>query len=208
MRDDPSVVDLVDRANGGDRRAWDELVERYAPLVWSICRRHRLSRADTDDVGQHVWLRLIEQLPSLRDPAALPGWLATTTHRECVRTVRATRKWERLHTSEDPEGAADAGSMIVEEALLSHERGAVLREAFASLPERCQRLLSLLVQDPPLPYAEIGARLGIPVGSIGPNRGRCLGALRRVPVLAALIEADAGRTGGGGDRRDQPVAER
>src|ERR1700734_155114 len=77
------VIDLVTRARTGDKRSWDALVERYAPLIWSICRRYRLDRADAEDVGQSVWLRLVDQLDKIRDPAALPGWLVTTTRREC-----------------------------------------------------------------------------------------------------------------------------
>jgi DNA-directed RNA polymerase specialized sigma24 family protein len=87
--DEPVVIDLVARARGGDKRAWDALVERYAPLIWSICRQYRLGRADADDVGQNFWLRLVDHLDQIRDPAALPGWLATTTRRECGRLVRA-----------------------------------------------------------------------------------------------------------------------
>ena len=89
MRDDPSVIALVARVRDGDQEAWDEIVERYSPLVWSICVRYRLSRQDIDDVGQSVWLLLVEQIGSLREPAALPGWLATTTRRECLRVLRA-----------------------------------------------------------------------------------------------------------------------
>jgi len=85
VRDDPVVVDLVLRARAGDQRAWDEIVERFAPLVWGICMRHRLSPADADDVGQSLWLGLLEHLQTLREPAALPGWIATTTRRECLR---------------------------------------------------------------------------------------------------------------------------
>ena len=84
---EPTVSDLVARAKDGDRQAWDALVERYAPLIWSICRRHRLSQADADDVAQSVWLRLVDQLDRVRDPAALPGWLATTARRECLRVL-------------------------------------------------------------------------------------------------------------------------
>jgi RNA polymerase sigma factor (sigma-70 family) len=208
MRDDPAVIALVSRAGNGDKRAWDELVERYAPLVWSICRRHRLGELDAADVGQEVWLRLVEQLRALREPAALPGWLATTTHRECIRVMRARRKRERLETADDLEAAPDAHAALVEQELLAAERDAALRQAFAQLPPRCQRLLSLLMQDPPLPYAEISARLGTPVGSIGPNRARCLDSLRRIPVLAALIDAEAHRAAGGGERRDRPKVER
>ena len=87
-----TVADLVMRARSGDQRAWDAIVERYAPLVWSICRRYRLSGADTDDAGQAVWLQLVDQIDRIRDPAALPGWLATTTRRECGRIVRAAHR--------------------------------------------------------------------------------------------------------------------
>ena len=98
MRDDPTVVALVTRAAGGDPAAWDEIVERYAPLVWGICARFQLSNHDREDVSQNVWLLLVEQLGKLREPAALPGWIATTTHRECLRVVTAARKSERLGT--------------------------------------------------------------------------------------------------------------
>ena len=88
MRDYPPVTDLVTRARNGDKQAWDELVERYAPLIWSICRQYRLGGADAQDVGQMVWLHLVDHLDDLRDPAALPGWLVTTTRRECLRVRR------------------------------------------------------------------------------------------------------------------------
>ena len=74
-----SVADLVTRARNGDKQAWDALVERYAPLVWSICRRHRLGSAEASDIGQTVWLRLVDQLATVRDQATLPGWLAPAT---------------------------------------------------------------------------------------------------------------------------------
>jgi RNA polymerase sigma factor (sigma-70 family) len=206
LRDDPSVVGLVVRARAGDRAAWNEIVERYAPLVWSICHRYRLTRTDADDVAQSVWLRLVEQLPALREPAALPGWIATTTSRECVRVLRNTQRQGRLESPIDPEVAAESDHQIVEHELLAHERHAALRAAFVQLPGRCQQLLSLLVEDPPLPYTEISSKLRMPVGSIGPNRARCLDRLRHCPALAALIDAEGQHntgntiehTGGGG----------
>ena len=94
MRDDPSVIALVERAMNGDRNAWNDVVERYAPLVWSICTRYRLNDQDTEDVGQNVWLLLVEHLGKLREPAALPGWLATTTHRECREGSREIHRCE------------------------------------------------------------------------------------------------------------------
>ena len=189
MRDDPSVTDLVTRARKGDKQAWDGLVERYAPLIWSICGRYRLCDGDAEDVGQAVWMHLVEHLDNLRDPAALPGWLATTTRRECWRVRRATCTLPA--DGQVLEDMPDEQAETAENALLVAERNAVLREAFARLPLRCQRLLALLIADPPVPYAEISARLGIPVGSIGPSRARCLEKLRRHPAIAGLMNAEA-----------------
>ena len=205
-RDDPMVVALVLRAREGDTRAWDEIVDRYAPLVWSICRRLGLTRLDADDVGQSVWLRLVEHLPAIRDPAALPGWLVTTTRRECLRVLRTTRGHQPLDDSAEPAGGVGEAFGAVERHLLAAEREAALRAAFAYLDRRCQQLLALLVADPPVPYAEIGAKLGMPIGSIGPNRARCLDKLRRSPPLAALMRAE--REELGGERHGQPVVER
>ena len=188
MHDD--LTALVTGAGNGDQRAWDELVERYAPLIWSICRRYQLGRADADDVGQSVWLRLAGQLASLRDPAALPGWLATTTQRECGRVLRAARKQEAAGHPLDAADIPDQVAGAAESELLRGECHAALREAFAHLPPDHRQLIALLIQDPPVPYAEISARLGIPVGSIGPSRGRCLEKLRRYPAIAALISAE------------------
>ncbi len=181
------VVALVMRASTGDERAWDALVERYAPLIWSLCRRYRLDAADAADVGQRVWLLLVNHLGTIRDPAALPGWLATTTRRECKRVLNTAQKqytaWHELDVADIPDGQAET----IEHGLLVAERHAALREAFAHLPPRDQQLIALLIEDPPVPYDEISTRLGIPIGSIGPNRRRCLEKLRRFPAVAALI---------------------
>ncbi len=191
MRDDPVVTDLVARASNSDEQAWDALVERYAPLIWSICRRHRLSDADADDVGQSVWLKLVSQLDRIRDPAALPGWLATTARRECLRVLHVTRGPLLAGSGLGAEILPVERADTAEQELLAAERHAALREAFLDLPLCGQQLIALLIEDPPVPYAEISARLGIPVGSIGPNRSRCLNRLRRHPAIAALIDADA-----------------
>jgi hypothetical protein len=119
------VVALVTRAGGSDPTAWEEIVARYAPLVWSICARFELSNHDREDVGQKVRLLLVEQLGKPREPAALPGWIVTTTHRECLRVVAAARKngaaWDRTrrrsairgqhgHRRGDPHGRAERGT--------------------------------------------------------------------------------------------------
>ena len=191
MRDDPSVTRLVSSARAGDNEAWDALVERYAPLIWSICRRYRLTEAEAADVGQNVWLYLVGQLDKLRDPAALAGWLVTTTQRECGRALRTAHGPQAAGHELDLETIPDKKTVTAEEGLLAAERHAALREAFTRLPPRYQQLLTFLMADPPVPYAKISARLGIPVGAIGPTRGRCLNKLRRDPAIAALMTAEA-----------------
>ena len=191
MSSEHPVTGLVTRARTGDKQAWDALIERYAPLIWSICRRHRLDAADAADVSQTVWLRLVDHLGNLRDPAALSGWLAATARGECGRVLRAARGPLAAGYDLGAETLPDEQAATAEQELLAAERHAALREAFGDLHADCQRLIVLLTADPPLPYAEISARLGIPVGSIGPTRRRCLDKLRRHPAIAAL-DAEAG----------------
>jgi RNA polymerase sigma factor (sigma-70 family) len=191
MRDDPVITDLVTPARDDDKQAWDAIVEQYAPLVWSICRRYRLGDAGVEDVGRAVWLDLVEHLGNLRDPAALPGWLTTATRRECCRVLRAAGKPpadEQMAENMPDEHTATAGHELVA------ERNIALREAFARLPLSCQRLLALLIADPAVPSTEISARLGIPIESIAPNRRWSLDVLRRDPAIVSLINAEA--TGG------------
>ena len=190
-RSRPAAAALVTGARNGDKQAWDALVDRYAPLIWSICRRHGLGDADAEDVGQNVWLKLMDQLATVRVPAALPGWLAATTRRECGRTLRAARARETGHM-DGTQAIADDHAQTAETELLAAERHAALREALTHLPPCCQQLITLLAQDPPASYAQISTRLGIPEGSIGPSRARCLDKLRRHPAIAALVNPDAG----------------
>src|SRR5271155_318644 len=140
MHDDPSVIALVTRAANGDQDAWNEIIERYEPLVWSICTRYRLRNSDIEDVGQTVWLLLVEQLAKLREPAALPGWLATTTQRECLRALAVARKTEGVGTLDDALPVLDAA--LIEQEILAAERHAALRTALSELPLHCQQLLA------------------------------------------------------------------
>ena len=117
----------------------------------------------------------------------LAAWLATVTRRECLRALRERGPVASGYVLE-AETMPDERARTAEQELLAAERQAALREAFGDLPPVGQRLIALLLEDPPVPYAEISARLGIPVGSIGPNRGRCLDKLRRHPAVAALID--------------------
>lgn len=191
MRDDPSVVALVARARQGDQPAWDQLVERYAPLVWGVCRRHGLAGADVEDVGACVWLRLVERLETIREPAALPGWLATTARRECLQLLRTKHRQVPVEHDEWMVAATDP---TADDWLLAQERHIALRLAFTTLSPRCQQLLSMLFADPPARYAEVSAAMGMPVGAIGPSRQRCLDQLRRTPALGGLLDVSpAGR---------------
>jgi len=183
MADYLPVADLVMRAKNGEQQAWDALVERYAPLIWSICRRYRLEAADAEDVGQAVWLKLVGHLDQLRDSAALPGGLAPVTRRAGEQVLIA-------------ESLPDTETAPLEQELLAAEQHAALRDAFGRLPPGCRQLLALLIEDPPVPYAQISASLGISAGSIGPNRRRCLDRLARDPAIAALINAKAASTAG------------
>ena len=183
--DGPSIPDLVAAALNGDEGAWEELVDRHVPLVLSVLRKFRLSPADAQDVRQIVLLRLVEHLGDLREPRALPMWLIKTTRNECVRMVRAAQRVVPYDPTEpQADVRADVGDL--DEGLLREELSEAVLEALGELSERDRTLLLLLSQDPPLTYKEIGKRLGISVGSIGPTRGRALDKLRTSPALGAL----------------------
>lgn len=189
MRDDPAVVALVARAADGDQAAWDEIVARYAPLVWSVCLRYKLGRQEIDDVGQNVWLLLVEHIRNLRDPAALPGWLSTTVQRECFRVLKEAHRHDHAELPPADQMPPDPGAATIDAEILAAERDAALRAAFDELPRQCRELLTMLTCDPPCSYAVIGATLDMAVGSIGSKRARCLGELRRSRHLAAIDES-------------------
>jgi RNA polymerase sigma factor (sigma-70 family) len=177
------VAGLVSAAAAGDSEAWARLVDRYARLVWSVARGFRLDGAEAADVSQTVWLRLVENLASLRDPERLAGWLVTTTRRECLRTLKSSG---REIADDDTVSSAPADEAPSPELLvLQDEEQRQLWTAVSSLNERCQRLLRLLAYNPDLSYADVSATLAVPIGSIGPTRGRCLTALRAALTAAA-----------------------
>ena len=198
MPQPPEVEQLVDAARAGDAAAWDALVDRYLPLVTAVIRRLRLSPADADDVNQTVWLRLVEHLDGLREPRALPGWLATTARNEGPAADQAPRprpaRRPRRRAFDAAEDAHPTGEALVQD-LQSH----ALREAMLELPEKRRELLLLLLADPPLSYDEISARLGIPRGSIGPTRARALEQLRSSRALRGWADEAPAREGGGRD---------
>jgi RNA polymerase sigma factor (sigma-70 family) len=173
----PDVGQLVRRAAGGDRWAWERLVDQYARLIWAMTRDFKLVESDAADVAQATWLRLLEHIDRIEHPAHLGSWLATTARRECLRSLAARKKVVPVDDDAAFNSAGTHGPEL-DERLLADERAQAVRDAVSCLPLRWQRLLEMLMADPPASYAEISDRLGLPVGSIGPTRGRCLERLR------------------------------
>ena len=182
------ITDLIGAARSGDARAWEDLVERFLPLVGATIARLGLRGAESDDVNQAVWLRLVEHLDQIREPRALPGWIVTTTRHECLKTFDKGRRSVSVdpHTSAVLDRVDDEHE--VSDRLLADEREHALRVALAELPADRRELLLLLCADPPLAYAEISRHLGIPVGSIGPTRARALAALRKTRALREFLD--------------------
>jgi len=126
MITDQPITDLVTRARNGDQRAWDDLVERYAPLVWTVCRRYQLRSADAEDVHQTVWLQLVSQLDKIRDPGALPGWLATSTGYD--------RQWAAQHGDHTPVISALVSLFEYHKAMLAFNTGLTTHHPYESRP--------------------------------------------------------------------------
>ena len=225
---DAPVAALVAAAGRGDETAWSDLVVRYTPLVYSVINGYRLSWSDAADTNQTVWLRLVEQLARIREPQALPLWLVTTTRNECLRVLRDSRRTRSVdpleagldyfahdrarqnragqdRAGQDRAGAAAPGPATdpedVGDRILAAERHQVLRDGLRQLPSRCQQLLALLVAEPRMSYEDISAHIGIPIGSIGPTRARCLEKLRGCPAVVAFRDADSVQRAGG-ERHD------
>jgi RNA polymerase sigma factor (sigma-70 family) len=179
---------MLRAAVDGDSRAWDQLFDWFAKKLVSVARAHRLSREDADDIAQTTWLRLLEHARDIRDPERLAGWLTTVAERESLRVIRRCSR----ETASEPETFLRLTSADdLDDELLAAERAAgwpqtreALEAALASLPERPRRLLAELYSDTEPSYAETSAKLGLPIGSIGPTLGRSLSRLRRHPALA------------------------
>lgn len=188
-----SMTALVSGALSGDEGAWAEIVRRHTGMVLARVRQFRLTPQQAEDVAQTVWLNLLEHLTELREPAALPGWISTTARRECLRAATFAR---RSIPADPSAGQFDApardGETGLDAELLASERRQALRDGLAELPEHQRRLLLLLSDDPAPSYQEISARLGIPVGSIGPTRQRGLDRLRRTGAMRSYLAATTG----------------
>ena len=169
------IAQHVQRASTGEREAWSRLVEEFDGMLRAVARGHRLCDADAADVAQTAWMRLAENVDRLQNPSRVGAWLATTARRECLRSLRASA---RERPDAEPPEPAGADVSPIDDGLLEAERGRALWSAFRRLPARDQALLRMLVAEPQPSYDEIAAALGMPIGSIGPTRGRALDRLR------------------------------
>ncbi|MHC4957760.1 MAG: RNA polymerase sigma factor [Planctomycetota bacterium] len=174
----------------GDEKAWQSLLDRYASLILSIPRRYGMDAATCDDVFADVCLTLVRSLHALRDAQALPQWLIRTTTRATWNVARTLRR-------RPPEDLPPlTGAAPPDDFIQSLEDEQTVREALAKSPERCRRLLTLLYfENPPPSYDQIARKLGVPRGSLGPTRRRCLEGLRR--NLSPRLGGDV--SGGGVD---------
>ena len=173
---DTEIREVVRAAAEGDAQAWNALVERFGRLVWAITRAHGLSDPDAADVSQTVWLRLAEHVGRLREPERVGAWIATTARFESLRVAKRSARCVPVDMDFDLSTAEQAPP--ADGPLLDAERDAELWRAFSAMSLPCQRLLRTLIADPAPSYAEVSAALGMPVGSIGPRRARCLEHLR------------------------------
>ena len=186
-RGERGTEELVAAAAGGEAQAWSQLIDRYAVLIRSVCRAHRLADADADDVAQLTWLRAVEHINRLRDPDRFGAWIGTTARHECLRVLRGGKRV--VPTADEIQGPLFAEHADPDEIALAAERRAAVRAALAALPPRQRTLLRLLHADDAPSYEAIGSALGMPVGSIGPTRGRALERLRRELQHATLPAA-------------------
>lgn len=174
---------LVERCLAGDARAWDALVRRYERLVLSVGRSYRLSDEDLGDVFQEVFTALLKGLPRLRDPRSLCRWISSTTDR-IARTVALRSRREQARSVSVEDDTRTASELTSEEAAIGAdlerlETMALVQLALGAISDRCRKLLHALYQEEPVPsYSELSTRLGVPIGSLGPTRARCLDRLR------------------------------
>ena len=183
------LAKLVRAAGRDDPCAWDCLVAEYTPMLKGVARRHRLGPFEQDDVVQRTWIALVRHIGRLRDPASLPFWLSTTARRESLHILQEAAREvpnQELVDRQLPLGHDDGPTPVVDA-----ERRDVARKAIAALPARQRALLSAFAVEPALSYKQVGERVGIPVGSVGPTRQRCIERMRRDPRICALLDEHA-----------------
>jgi RNA polymerase sigma factor (sigma-70 family) len=176
MSEQHDLRDLLEAAANGEKWAGEALVRRFERLVWSVVRTFHLDYSTGWDVFNTVFLRLWEHCGRIREPAALPGWLVTTTRNEAMRTIRSQT---RVIPTDFEYDVPDKG-ISFEERLVEDEEMASVVAAYSQLEERCQTLLRLLSVEPKLDYETIASLMGKTMGYLGPTRKRCIDKLKRI----------------------------
>jgi RNA polymerase sigma factor (sigma-70 family) len=178
------IGSVLQAALDGSEPAWAWLLERFSARIRSIARSYRLASEDVDDIIQITWLRLLEYAGNVREPDHLGAWLSTTAKRESLRVASRSRRVQPTGDgfADEPLGPGP------EVHVLAAERKALVAEALTGLPERHARLIRRLFAESNPSYSEIAEALEIPMGSIGPIRGRALARLRRNLALRSLAE--------------------
>ncbi len=169
---------------GGDRLRLSELVDLVTPLLWHTVRAQRVGHDQAEDIVQTTWLRLVHHADAIQDPRAVLAWLIITAKRESWRVVKDTRRLQPMPETDDDTDLADTTMDGPESAALASVEGRVLWRHIESLSDRCKSLLRVVAFSDRPDYATVAQALGMPVGSIGPTRGRCLAKLR------LLLDAD------------------
>ena len=188
---------LVDRAAGavlayrdGDRESLGQLVTDLTPLLWHTVRSQGVEHDRAQDVVQGVWLALLRDVDSIRDPKATLQWLLVTARRSAWRAVREQRAGDRRTTDDDGLDELVAPRDEIPDVMaVRGERDRALWAHVQELPERCRTLLRLVALVDRPDYAVVSRSLGMPVGSIGPTRGRCLAKLRAALAADPAWEA-------------------
>jgi RNA polymerase sigma factor (sigma-70 family) len=171
------IGDIWAQVRDGDHEAWRALVERYAPLVYTVALRIGLTKIDAEDCAQHTWMALYRNRRVIKDPSRIPFWLIQTTRRQAVRMIKLMSR----HTFVDPDPEVKAETVLPDEEMAALERQAILEIALDRLDGRCAELLRALFFAPEAKsYREIAKGLGIAPNTLGPLRSRCLERLRKV----------------------------
>jgi RNA polymerase sigma factor (sigma-70 family) len=179
------IASLMKAARDGDHDALGHIVAELSPVLWHVARAAGLSSGDAEDVMQTTWTALVTHLGSVRDPGALIGWLVVTTRREAWR-VRETGRRQLPADAEWLSTMPDPGPGSEDQVIISEQRQA-LWAAVRRLSPRCQELIRIVAFVPRPDYRTVAAELGMPAGSIGPTRGRCLAKLRALLGTHALL---------------------
>jgi RNA polymerase sigma factor (sigma-70 family) len=188
---DESLHAQVIAARRGSERAWTQLVTAWSPMIRRVAAGYRLNAHDVDDVVQMTWLRAYRHIGTLNAPCSFPAWLATIARRSALRTLQ---HGTREILVDEPEAPASASAPSVEDELLQRERETALHGAIDRLPLRQRDLLRAMLASPAQDYRSIAAIVSLPIGSIGPTRGRSIARLQRDRLLAEALAGDPVQT--------------